>query len=309
MITGNWSALELRHLAALLAVADEGSFAAAAERLGYTQAAVSQQVAALERIVGARLIRRSAGRRPQGVTRPGKVVLNYAKTVLADIRTVQSELATVATEQAVALRIGICASIAARLLPEVTSRFLSRMPEASLDLVDGLSDSAMLAMVRDGELDVAFVGLPADGDAIDEAFETVELLADPYALLIPADVVVNFDEPTPAVLADLPLIGFRSCAEGGPLEQQLLAHDIVPRYKLRTDSYQVLRDLVAAGVGYGLVPMLAVPADDRRLTALPIKGLTPRRFGAVRSREEPPTAALQAYLEMAVEYGVSLRSA
>jgi LysR family hydrogen peroxide-inducible transcriptional activator len=304
MITGNWSALELRHLAALMAVADEGSFAGAAERLGYTQAAVSQQVAALEKIVGARLIRRSAGRRPQGVTRPGKVVLNYAKTVLADIRLVQSELATVTTMQATVLRIGICASVSARVLPEVTSQLLSRRPEVTVELVDTLTDPELLDLVREGDLDVALVGLPAG----DEPYDMVELLPDPYVLIVSAEsALADTSGVTPETLAELPLISFRTCLEAGQLDRQLRARGVVPQHKLRTDSFQVLRDLVAAEVGYGLVPRLAVPQDDERLVAVPVDWLSPRRFGAVWGRGDTPGAALRSFLDIAEDYCAGLR--
>jgi DNA-binding transcriptional LysR family regulator len=302
MITGNWSALELRHLAALVAVAEEGSFAGAAGRLGYTQAAVSQQVAALERIVGARLIRRSAGRRPQGVTRSGKVVLNYARVVLAKIQAVQSELATATTQAA--LRIGSCASIGAQVLPEVTERFFNRLPNVSVELVDGLSDMALLTLVKDGELDLAFMGVPAER----AAFDTLELLDDPYVLAIPVNSPLDTAGGVPpSYLGELPLIGYRTCAEGSQLEQQLRAHGVTPRYRLRTDNHQVLRDLVVAGVGYGLVPRLAIPTGDTRLAVVPIEGLRPRQFGVLRRKGKPAGDALRSYLEITADYCAELR--
>ena len=64
MEADRWLGLDLRHLVALKAIADEGSFGRAAEKLGYTQSAISQQIATLERIVGLRLIERPGGPRP-----------------------------------------------------------------------------------------------------------------------------------------------------------------------------------------------------------------------------------------------------
>src|SRR3954471_22697939 len=74
MVATDWSGLEIRHLAALQAVADSGNFSRAADRLGYTQSAVSQQVAALERIVGVALFERPGGPRPVTLTPSGEVL-------------------------------------------------------------------------------------------------------------------------------------------------------------------------------------------------------------------------------------------
>ena len=73
MDADRWLGLDLRHLIALKAIADEGSFGKAAERLGYTQSAISQQIAALERIVGLRLIERPGGPRPISLTEAGRI--------------------------------------------------------------------------------------------------------------------------------------------------------------------------------------------------------------------------------------------
>ena len=74
---GAWSALELRHLHALLAVADEGTFSRAATRLGYTQSAVSQQIAGLERMLGTPLFDRPGGPRPVELTEAGRAMVDH----------------------------------------------------------------------------------------------------------------------------------------------------------------------------------------------------------------------------------------
>ena len=83
----SWLGVELRHLAALQAVAEEGSFGRAATRLGYTQSAVSQQIGALERIVGMPVLHRPpGGRRPLELTEAGRVVLAHARPLLARVK-------------------------------------------------------------------------------------------------------------------------------------------------------------------------------------------------------------------------------
>src|ERR671937_348312 len=118
MEADRWAGLELRHLLALDAVAREGSFGRAAVALGYTQSAISQQIAALERIVGERLVERPGGPRPVSLTDAGELLLRHADAIVAR-----------------------------------------------------------------GELDLTFADLPL----VDGPFDAVELLRDPYALVVAAD--------------------------------------------------------------------------------------------------------------------------
>src|ERR687895_1899391 len=87
-----WLGLDLRHLIALKAIADEGSFGKAAERLGYTQSAISQQIAALEKIVGLRLIERPGGPRPISLTEAGEVLLRHAEAIQARLLAAKADM-------------------------------------------------------------------------------------------------------------------------------------------------------------------------------------------------------------------------
>src|SRR5207248_2502657 len=78
----SWLGLELRHLIALKAIAEQGTFSRAASSLGYTQSAVSQQIATLERIVGQRLIDRPGGPRPVSLTEAGELLLRHADALV-----------------------------------------------------------------------------------------------------------------------------------------------------------------------------------------------------------------------------------
>src|SRR5215813_14254527 len=87
-----WLGVEIRHFAALQALAEEGSFGRAAERLGYTQSAVSQQIATLERIVGERLVERPGGPRPISLTEAGLLLLRHADSIVARLQAAHSDL-------------------------------------------------------------------------------------------------------------------------------------------------------------------------------------------------------------------------
>jgi molybdate transport repressor ModE-like protein len=90
-----WISVEVRHLSALLAVAEERSFRRAARRLGYTQSAISGQIAALERIVGARLVERSRGTAHVALTPAGDVLVRHAERVTAQLTEARAELKAV----------------------------------------------------------------------------------------------------------------------------------------------------------------------------------------------------------------------
>src|SRR3954449_4046440 len=100
-----WSGIEMRHLVALDAVAREGSFRRAAERLGYVQSAISHQIAALEGLTGKRLIERSRGTRPIALTDAGEVLLAHADAVIARMRAAQADLAALDGEGTTTLRV------------------------------------------------------------------------------------------------------------------------------------------------------------------------------------------------------------
>src|SRR5919202_5290404 len=106
-----WLGIELRHLLALEAVARTGSFGKAATDLGYTQSAVSQQIATLERIVGQRLIERPGGPRPVSLTEAGRLLLRHADGIAARLQAAQADLAAIGAGDAGPLRVGTYQSV------------------------------------------------------------------------------------------------------------------------------------------------------------------------------------------------------
>ena len=96
-MTAGWPGVELRHLAALEAVAHERSFRGAGARLGYAQPAISQQIAALEAAVGTRLVERRRGRGGVTLTEAGELLLRHASEIGARLRSARAELAELQT--------------------------------------------------------------------------------------------------------------------------------------------------------------------------------------------------------------------
>src|SRR4029078_3647742 len=114
----NYAAIEMRHLRALVAVGRTSSFSRAAADLGYAQSSVSQQIAALERIVGTALVERPGGPRPVSLTPQGQVLVRHAERVLARPAVARGDLLALAAGESVTLRIGTFQSVGAQLLPE-----------------------------------------------------------------------------------------------------------------------------------------------------------------------------------------------
>src|SRR5918912_696523 len=201
-----WLGVELRHLAALHAVAEEGSFGRAAHRLGYTQSAISQQIATLERIVGERLVERPGGPRPVTLTEAGRLLLRHAESVIARLQAAQAGLPALSAGDAGSLRVGTFQSVGAKVLPEVMRRFSRAWPDVEIELRESHSDQELAQCVERGDLDLAFVQLPLDNPAL----ETIELLRDPYVLIVPTGSPLAQRDKAPSLkeVADQPLIGY-----------------------------------------------------------------------------------------------------
>src|ERR671919_1439625 len=129
MESDRWLGLDLRHLVALKTIADEGSFGRAAERLGYTQSAVSQQIAALEKIVGLRLIERPGGPRPISLTEAGEVLLRHAEAIQARLLAAKADMRALEAGDAGPLRVGAVQSVGAPILPTPLRRFSESHPD------------------------------------------------------------------------------------------------------------------------------------------------------------------------------------
>jgi molybdate transport repressor ModE-like protein len=304
----SWLGVELRHFAALQAVASEGSFGRAAERLGYTQSAISQQIQTLEKIVGEKLIERPGGPRPVSLTEAGHLLLRHAETIVARLQAAQADLHALRSGEAGILRIGTFQSVGARLLPDIMRRFLHQWPQIDVMLEERDSDSELAEMVERGELDVAFA-LPPFGD---KPLETIELLRDPCVLVVAkgSPLATSKSTPTLAQIAAEPLIGFRACRSMEPFEAALRAAGCEPHYTFRTDDNGTVQGMIAAGIGSAVMPRLTVDASDPRITVIELGGrVPPRMIHIARHRDRYHSPAARAFVETALDVAAAERLA
>jgi len=293
-----WLGVELRHLAALEAVASEGSFGRAALRLGYTQSAVSQQIAALERAVGQRLIERPGGPRPVSLTEAGRLLLRHAEGILARLQAAQADLAALSEGEVGTLRVGTYQSVGARILPTLLRRFTDAWPHVEVQLKESSNDRELLGDVERGELDLAFVMLPVD----DGPHEAAELMHDPYVLLVPAgsELATRGTPPTPGDIAGISLIGFRACRSASDVEAHLGVGAGGPQVVFRSDDNGTVQGLVAAGVGIACVPFLTIEPSDERVAVLALVPPPPPRLIAIAwHRDRYRSAAAEAFVDEA----------
>jgi DNA-binding transcriptional LysR family regulator len=293
-----WLGLELRHLIALKAIAEQGTFGRAATSLGYTQSAVSQQIAMLERIVGQRLIDRPGGPRSVSLTEAGEVLLRHADAIDARLQAAQADLAALDAGDAGPLRIGAYQSVGAKLLPTLLRAFAGQWPKVEVSLRESADDGELARLVERGELDLSFVVLPVGPGP----YETVELMRDPYVLVVPAASPLAARERAPHLreLLDHPLIGFRTCRTTQQIEDRLRQTGRDPQIVFRSDDNGTVQGLVAAGVGIAVVPRLTVDDTDEAIAVVDLSDrLPPRLIGLAWHRDRRQTPAAEAFVELA----------
>jgi DNA-binding transcriptional LysR family regulator len=277
--------LDPTRLTSLRAVVDAGSFAAAATRLQYTPSAVSQQMAALERVCGVPLFERWPHQvRP---TAAAQRLAELAAGPLADLAAAEREIARTARGEEGRLRVGAFPTAGAAILPRALAALRRLTPGAEVELVEG-EPELLVPQVQDGRLDLALV---YEYDLVSADFGTlvrVPLRHEPLRVLLPTS---RRDVSESVRLADLRDETFVAPLEGSAgaanLDRMCAAARFRPRVSFRSNDYAVMRGLVGAALGVAVVPELGV-APDRAVRAVPLAGRPMRRRVDVVHR---PTAA------------------
>lgn len=298
-MTDQWIGLELRHLTALQAIADTGSFKGAAARLGYTPSAISQQIASLERIVGTRVVAREHGRRALGPTQAGRSLLGHMAAIEARLGAAKADIDAFARGALGSLRVGAFESIQRRLLPEVMRRFRDMFPDVEIEVAETLGDFDLLSSLEQGTLDLAFAVLPLP----DGPFGATVVLDDPWVLVIEASSdPTAFSRLTLREIAELPLVCWHSPLPIAPALDSFRAAGLEPNIVLRSDYNEVVQGFAAAGFGVALMPRLAVNPCDCRTAIVDIDGLIPpRRLAIAWHRDRATNDALDAFVSHVAE--------
>lgn len=258
-----------RRLRVLVEVARHGSFSAAAESLGYTQPAISRQIATLESEVGTTLIRRV----PKGavLTDAGRLLVERSEAILARLDDVETELRALAGLEGGRLRVATFASAASSIVPLAIAAFRERHPAVELHIA--MADPIdSIPRLRAGDLDLVLshdrsVGQPVLGAGQVSGpaeplsgFDFVHLFDDPMYVAMPPGHPLG-DEPRLKLgrFAEEPwmLATSRNCPDSRLFLRACHEAGFEPRIAFQNDDYPAILGFVAAGVGVALIPDMA----------------------------------------------------
>jgi DNA-binding transcriptional LysR family regulator len=295
-----WSGLEMRHLLALVAVVETGTFSGAGEQLGYTQSAVSQQVGTLERIVGAPLFERPGGRRPVRLTAAGEMLLTHARAVLARVSAAVADLRALASGEQGTLRVGTLPSVGTKVLPGLLRTFRAEWPGVEIVLRESRDCADLIHAVETGDIDVTFIDI---GPYESGPLQVRRLLDDPMVLVAPAGArearwrAASIDD-----IAHLPMIGTRNPGCRQIIDDAFRQAAVSPTYVFRSDDNPTIQGLIGSGLAYAVLPLLTVDENDPRVAVVPIRPAPPpRRLGIAWHPDRTPPMALLPFVEAAAE--------
>src|SRR5881396_760953 len=296
--------MELRQLRVLQAVGESGSFSAAAERLDYTQPAVSKIVATLERQLGTTLVDR--GIRPLRLTEAGSALVRRAGAALEQIAAAKLEVEAIANLSAGSLRVGTFSSAGAAMVVDALRVLRKSNPDVEVSITEIGMPSALTRSLRRGDLDLGVsFDYPEIGDTFGDDLAMVHLLDDPFDVVVPRGhrlerkQTIRFDDLGRENWllgdfgADSPsfLMIDRRCRDAG----------FDPNVVYRVNDCQMAQALVAAGEGIALLPRIMLQVTHPGVAIRPLATDPPmRRISAVRLSTRYLTPATERFTALLV---------
>jgi DNA-binding transcriptional LysR family regulator len=296
--------MELKQLRVLQAVGESGSFSAAADRLDYTQPAVSKIVATLERQLGTTLVDR--GIRPLRLTEAGSALAQRAAAAFEQIAAAELEVEAIANLSAGTLRVGTFSSAGAAMVVDALRAFRKSHPDVDVSITEIGMPSAVTRSLRRGDLDLGVsFDYPEIDDTFDDDLALVHLLDDPFDVVVPRGhrlegnrtirfaelggedwLLGDFGSDSPSFrMID------RRCRDAG----------FDPNVAFRVNDCQMAQALVAAGEGVALLPRLMLRAKNPGVAIRPLAADPPsRRVSAVRLATRYLTPATERFLSLLV---------
>jgi DNA-binding transcriptional LysR family regulator len=273
------SDVDVRQLEALLAVAEEGSFTAAADRLHTVQSNVSEHIRQLEHELGVQLLVR--GRRGTVPTEFGDRVIDRARAIRSEFEALHKDVSMLQGLETGHATLGVVGTVSRSLVPVVVAEIRRVAPGLSLRLTEGASER-LAAEVADRQLASAVVTEPVN----DPRLHVEHLRDEDLVAVVPASSTIEANGSVALrTIAREPLI---LPPAGNPLRDELEtaahAERVDFRVPIEVEGVRLIADLVAAGAGVSILPETAVPSDLRGVRRLRITRMPPRRLAIVTAR-------------------------
>jgi LysR family hydrogen peroxide-inducible transcriptional activator len=284
--------MELKHLQALMGIADTGSFSAAAASIGTVQSNVSAHVARLERELDVQLVDRSSGR----LTEEGEVVIERARRVMNELEAMVADVTALREEVVGTVRLGMIGTTGRWLVPQLFDLLRVRHPHVHLNVAEG-SSVQLEQQLASGQLDLAVVTFPLSGDDVMAA----QLFEEDLMAVLPSGHPMGHETSIPLErLSELELL---LPAPGTALRAEIDSATVPARVELRPamelDGVRLVASLAFDGYGPAILPATAVPGHLRgRFSVIPVEGLPRRRVGVAQRRRSLPSAPARAVIDV-----------
>lgn len=284
--------MELRQLGALVAIADHGSFSAAAEALATVQSNVSAHVKKLERELNTQLVDRASGK----LTETGELVVGRARRAKFEIEALLSDLTALRHDVAGTVRIGIIGTTARWLVPRLLDLAPGRFPALRLVFVEATT-KALESQLAAGEVDIAVLNLPhASSD-----LALTPLFAEELVLVASRDhPLARHSEISVRRLDGLAiLLPYEGTAFRNELDEAVAPLGVTLRPRAEVDGTRLIASLTFEGYGPAILPATAVPTYlTGSWATIHVRELPPRQVGVAQRPRSLPSAPTRAVIEM-----------
>ncbi len=284
--------LDRRQLRTLVAVIEQRSFSGAARVLGTVQSNVSAHVARLERELGVELVDRTT----TTATPEGALVVERARRIEQEFEDLEADVVSLRRTVSGQVRLGAIGTTARWIVPSLLETLRRDHPAIQLVVLDATTSSLVLGLTST-HLDVALLNLPVDDPELH-----VRPLFDEERVLVVPDGHPLVDR-SPVSLEDLAdhelLLEARGTAFRDVLDRQLAERGVELRAQAEFDGMRLLTSLAFGGLGAGIVPASAVPANlSGPWRILPVDGLPSRQVGLATRRRALLTAAQRVVIDL-----------
>jgi len=287
--------MDVKHLQALLAIADHGSFSAAARALATVQSNVSAHIGRLERELNTVLVDRATGR----LTDDGEAVAARARRIVHEIEDIQADIASHGDQVEGDSRIGCIGTTGRWLMPPLLTRMRKDHPQVRLTVHEGVT-SSLLPRLLSGDIDAAIVHLPVD----EPELEVSELFAEDLILLVHAKhPLAGRASVSISELAEHPLLlAPRGSSMRRIVDRAAANHRVALTPLAEIDGVRLMASLAFDAYGPAIVPATAVPGWLKgEFSRVSVPEMPRRVVGWVQRRRPRPNIATVTVARLAHE--------